>query len=307
MVTIDDYLRIRHWDDRRYDVFLSYNYADREFAKRFARYFKASGLRVWFDAWEVQPGMAIASKMAQAIENCKCQLVLIGKEGAARGARLDFAYIDACTGHPAVIPVLLPGADLRHVPRSLKSKLPFDLSKWGNEADAVAELTRLLRRTLPTLGDRKGEYSDAAFPRIFLCHAKEDAERAEDLYFGLRHRMLDPWYDKEALLVGDLWEDKIMLAIEASDFFAILLSSVSVDKTGYVNREVRKAISEYHLRPYGISYLLPIRLDVCEIPAIKLDANTTLKDLQWINVFRGDQNAVSELAEQVWAQWERRT
>jgi TIR domain len=54
-------------------------------------------------------------------------------------------------------------------------------------------------------------------PRIFLCHAKEDAPRVEKLYFALGKAGFDPWYDKRDLVVGDLWEKEIREAIKNSE------------------------------------------------------------------------------------------
>jgi TIR domain len=79
--------------------------------------------------------------------------------------------------------------------------------------------------------------------------------RVERLYFDLRDRGLDPWYDKEKLIVGDHWEDEIIEAIRQSDFFAIFLSQVSARKRGFIQREIRIAIREYQRLPYGTVYL----------------------------------------------------
>lgn len=39
-----------------YDVFLSHNKADKPRVRQLAERLRASGLRVWFDEWAIQPG-----------------------------------------------------------------------------------------------------------------------------------------------------------------------------------------------------------------------------------------------------------
>jgi hypothetical protein len=46
-------------------------------------------------------------------------------------------------------------------------------------------------------------------PVIFLCRAKEDSDRAKELYHRLRAHNIDPWLDKYNLKLGDEWEPEI--------------------------------------------------------------------------------------------------
>jgi hypothetical protein len=143
-------------------------------------------------------------------------------------------------------------------------------------------------------------------PKVFLCHAKEDASRIEQLYFDLRDRGLDPWYHKEKLIVGDHWEEEIIEAIKQSDFFAIFLSHVSAQKKGFIQREIRTAIREYQRMPYGTAYLLPVRLEECDVPRIRLDDQKTLPDLQWTDLFESDDAAIDRLVAGINKQWKKR-
>ncbi|MCX6677787.1 MAG: toll/interleukin-1 receptor domain-containing protein [Methanothrix sp.] len=45
-----------------YDVFLSYSSKDREIVHALAERLKQDGLRVWLDAWAIQPGDSIPLK-----------------------------------------------------------------------------------------------------------------------------------------------------------------------------------------------------------------------------------------------------
>ena len=100
----------------------------------------------------------------------------------------------------------------------------------------------------------------------FLCHAKEDKTEVE----AIREKLLSDgfltWYADKDLLPGDEWELLIEREIEGCDYFLAFLSSRSVSKTGYVQRELRHAMKQRTLRPHGKRYIIPIQLDDCEVP-----------------------------------------
>lgn len=68
------------------------------------------------------------------------------------------------------------------------------------------------------------------------------------------------------MLPGDEWELLIEREIEGCDYFLAFLSSRSVSKTGYVNRELRHAMKQRTLKPSGERFIIPILLDDCEVP-----------------------------------------
>jgi hypothetical protein len=136
--------------------------------------------------------------------------------------------------------------------------------------------------------------------------SREDKRRVDELYFMLKDEGFDPWYDKENLVVGDRWREEILQAIEQSDLFAIFLSKKAIRKTGFIQKEIRTAAREFQRRPQDIAYLLPVRLEDCDVPLVRLDENTVLADLQWVDIFEGDRDALHRLADGVWKQWKKR-
>jgi hypothetical protein len=62
---------------RPQQVFISYAQADKEIARRIADELRSSGLRVWFDEWELKPGDSIASRIDQAVSTSDMLLVLL--------------------------------------------------------------------------------------------------------------------------------------------------------------------------------------------------------------------------------------
>ena len=102
--------------------------------------------------------------------------------------------------------------------------------------------------------------------RIFLCHAHEDKEKVEVLYKQLELFGYDPWIDKKDILPGQEWELIIEKQIDNTDAIIICLSAISSVKIGYIQREIRIALkkSDYYMEQD--CFLIPVRLDNCEVP-----------------------------------------
>jgi len=113
--------------------------------------------------------------------------------------------------------------------------------------------------------------------KIFLCYAKEDHEKVEELYETLKQGGHSPWMDKNDLLPGQDWEAEIRQAIEEADFFIACMSQKSVAKKGFVQKEVRFALDVLGQIPHGQIFLIPLRLEPCNIPR-------PLASLQWIDI-----------------------
>jgi hypothetical protein len=83
--------------------------------------------------------------------------------------------------------------------------------------------------------------------------------------------------DKKNLLPGQDWGMEIQKAIQKADFFIACMSKRSVSKRGFVQKEVRFALDVLGQIPPGQIYLIPIRLEPCEIPP-------PLTSLHWIDL-----------------------
>lgn len=115
--------------------------------------------------------------------------------------------------------------------------------------------------------------------RVFISYAREDFEHAQRLYFDLKKAGADPWLDAEELLPGQKWQTIISDAIRESDFFLALLSSGSISKKGYVQKELREALEVFDQIPENEVYIVPARLDECR------PSHPRLKDIHWVDLF----------------------
>jgi TIR domain/Effector-associated domain 1 len=117
--------------------------------------------------------------------------------------------------------------------------------------------------------------------RIFLCHALEDKPAARDLYDKLRADGLNPWIDDRDIPPGTDWNAEIRRVIRHSDYFLALISTESVNKRGYAQREIVRALSTAEEMPEGKAFIIPVRLDDCQVP-------DRLATWQYVNLFEPD-------------------
>ena len=103
--------------------------------------------------------------------------------------------------------------------------------------------------------------------RVFLCHASQDKPIVRELYQRLNAEgWIDPWLDEEKLLPGHKWEIEIEKAVETADAVIVCLSSNSVTKEGFVQRELKFVLDITDEKPEGAIFLIPIRINECEVP-----------------------------------------
>jgi len=103
--------------------------------------------------------------------------------------------------------------------------------------------------------------------RVFLCHSSSDKPTVRELYQKLSAEgWMDVWLDEEKLLPGQDWDYEIDRALDKSDAVIVTLSTDSVSKEGYVQKELRFALDIALEKPEGTIFILPVRLDDCERP-----------------------------------------
>ena len=102
--------------------------------------------------------------------------------------------------------------------------------------------------------------------RVFICHSSDDKAAVRELEQRLRSDGLDTWLDEDQLLPGHDWHDAILDALRMSDAVLVCLSANAVNKTGYLQKEIRLALDAADERPHGRTFLVPVRLDECVVP-----------------------------------------
>jgi len=123
---------------------------------------------------------------------------------------------------------------------------------------------------------------------VFISYAREDYVLAKRLYSDLKNVGLNPWLDKEKIMVGHNWKTEIDQAIRESSYFCALLSKNSVTKVGYVQKELKKALDILDNYPGSEIFLLPIRLEDCR------PVDERLQDLHWADFFPSYEGGLKE-------------
>jgi len=96
---------------------------------------------------------------------------------------------------------------------------------------------------------------------VFLNYAREDADTAMRLYEALSAAGVVVWLDKIALTPGQIWKEEVAQAIQKSRAFIALLSTGSITKRGYAQKELRLGLEILSEIPPSTVYLIPVRVE----------------------------------------------
>lgn len=117
--------------------------------------------------------------------------------------------------------------------------------------------------------------------RVFLCHSSRDKQQVRILYQRLKAEGFNPWLDEENLIPGQDWEREIRREVSACHMVVACLTKTSVDRQGYVHREIKLALDEADKKPEGAIFVIPARLEEVEVP-------DRLKQWHWADLFKED-------------------
>lgn len=171
-----------------------------------------------------------------------------------------------------------------------KASEAWVLERLGISAFALGEgflgrahLSRALQ-LLESIGDKPGaerireNLKYLRLLKIFLCHSSSDKPKVVELYYRLQREGFDPWLDKENLLPGQDWQEEIPKAVKTSDVVLVCLSSNSVNKAGYVQKEIKFALDRADEQPDERIFIIPLKLEECDVPS-------RLRKWHWVNLF----------------------
>ena len=122
--------------------------------------------------------------------------------------------------------------------------------------------------------------------RVFLCYSSGDRDLVHALSSRLTRPAFQLWLDEIDLLPGQYWRREIPKAVHDSDVVLVCLSSGSISKRGYVQKEIKFALDAADEQPEGTIFLIPVKLEECTVP-------NRLSDWQWVNLY--DANGFDKL------------
>ncbi|WP_404478359.1 TIR domain-containing protein [Novosphingobium sp. BL-52-GroH] len=98
-------------------------------------------------------------------------------------------------------------------------------------------------------------------PLIFLSYTTADRPRVAPWYDFLKRQGFNAWMDKEQLIGGQQWDYEIRRALNSAALIVIFISNHSVNRRGYVQREIRLALTKLEEKLASDIYIVPVLLD----------------------------------------------
>lgn len=121
----------------------------------------------------------------------------------------------------------------------------------------------------------------------FISYVREDSRRVDELQHALEAAGIRVWRDTADLWPGEDWRAKIRQAITDNALvFIACFSQASVSREkSFHNEELALAIEQLRLRQLEDPWLIPVRLDECDIPDPDIGGSRTLASIQRIDLF----------------------
>jgi len=130
--------------------------------------------------------------------------------------------------------------------------------------------------------------------KVFISYASEDKELAMKLFSDLKkHNNITPWLDSESIIVGQNWKNMIINEIKNSSYFLALLSSSSITKNGFVQKELKIALDYLEEYSQNEIFIIPVRLDECD------PTDERIKNIHWVDLFQSYQDGLNKILQAI--------
>ena len=113
---------------------------------------------------------------------------------------------------------------------------------------------------------------------IFISYAREDKVWAERLYMDLRKQEINAWLDVKCLKAGSNWKHEIPKVIRIARYLLLLISRHSINKRGYVQKEIKEGLDVLQEFPTGSVFIIPVKLDETD------PIDRELHELNWVSL-----------------------
>ena len=142
-----------------YDVFLSYSSEDKETVHGLAERLREDGLRVWLDAWVIQPGDPIGLKIQHGVEKSRTLIMCMSPAYfASEWGKLEhhsMLFRDPTNEERRFIPLLIKDctppdiiAQFAHIDWRTSSDVAYERLLVAGEAFTAANVVRMRNRVL---------------------------------------------------------------------------------------------------------------------------------------------------------------
>jgi F0F1-type ATP synthase delta subunit len=97
--------------------------------------------------------------------------------------------------------------------------------------------------------------------KVFIAHASENKDVAQDIFYSLSRNGLDVYLDEKSLETGEQYHTRLKQLILDSDYFVFLISSYSVSDNSYCLTELKYAEEKWAKNQRGF---VPVMLENVE-------------------------------------------
>lgn len=151
-------------------------------------------------------------------------------------------------------------------------------------------------RSEPTVAARPqfSRGTDRFVGKAFISYQRADLQLIQPIVARLKAAHIDCWIDFDDLTYGAVWRRQIRRAIRSGGAFVPFFSPRYTNRrTTFMNEEIREAIQQARLMHPDTTWLIPVKLEPCEIPDMTIDGTTDLTSLHYID-FAADWSAAME-------------
>ncbi|MGB3787969.1 MAG: TIR domain-containing protein [Phormidesmis sp.] len=212
-----------------------------------------------------KPGISISIEGADSVLLGKTAYYTVISQNAVRGVW----SIGGFQNEPIDVDPLDPSHQIFIEPTdATRVGETFTIAFTAYDASGKSEIA-IKRFTVASATEAAASLHTSESPRrlsTFLCHSSGDKEAVRQLYEKLRSDGVDPWLDEKNLLPGQDWHEEITRAVRTVDVVIVCLSRESINKRGYVQKEIKNALDVADEQPEGTIFIIPLRLEECELP-----------------------------------------
>ncbi|HEV2991764.1 MAG TPA: toll/interleukin-1 receptor domain-containing protein [Candidatus Angelobacter sp.] len=244
--------------------------------------------RIWFDRAKLQPGARLSDQIQQALLSSALLVpVLSPSFFTSMHCRNELKVFVEKAGPNRIVKVVKFPGDRPFPLPDLPTYPFFRCTQEGllqglvdaRYHQAVERLTQQIALLLDgVLKSNPITPSQTSQMDVFLCHSSADKPVVRNLWEKLKADGFAPWLDEKELLPGQQWELAIRKAIDCAGAILVCLSSGSINKEGFLQREIGLVIDKASEKPEDTIFLIPVRLEDCTVPL-------RLKEFHWVNLF----------------------
>ena len=126
---------------------------------------------------------------------------------------------------------------------------------------------------------------------VFISYASQDVVAALRMCTALRAAGIEVWFDQDALVGGDAWDQKIRGQIAACALFIPVISGTTQERLeGYFRIEWKLAAERTHAMAAARPFLLPVVIDATR--DAEAHVPTEFRTVQWTKLPGGEASPV---------------